>query len=60
MVFEDTLRQKGENRFCGLGEFCFFTVHMSKTVDFNQFTTVHMFNYKKITDIFFIVVCEPL
>ena len=46
MVFEETLRQKGENRFCCLRKFCFFTVHMSKTVDFNRFTTVHIPNLR--------------
>ena len=46
MVFEEILRQKGEKRFLCLRKFCFFTVHMSKTVDFNRFTTVHIFNLR--------------
>ena len=60
MVFEEPLIQKGENMFCFLRKFCFFfTVHMSKTLDFNglqRFTSPVKENIRYSLFVW----CEPL
>ena len=46
--------QKGENMFCFLRKLCFFTVHMGKTLDFNDLqwlTMVHNGSHPQVKKI---------